>query len=302
MRNTGRWVILALSLAAAALVTIGIIAAGTDHDSRDGKATLSEVESYLGVAVPNDAADITVNAVLERNEAAVDLRFTASLAGALSFGETLCGELHQGYDPFQAINNDSSSPDAHLIKAETFTYYSYSPNTSASVHGNRCLSPHGATYNIRIEASSPDQAGVRLNMPGGDCHSATPPAVCTSPAPNYIRPVANYPLIVIGLEAENNALVLAHDEICLDFVGDYEFSWQESWSYLEGSTVIVTVDGEPFPPGMISHQRLVPQASPERMWAYCAARNWAQGEHTIAVQIVTPAGNEEAYSVVYEAG
>jgi hypothetical protein len=102
--------------------------------------------------------------------------FLASPDDATAFAHSFCnGVLHQGYDPFIALDSEYPSSGDILIAGDPFLYYSSSPNADSDIAGNRCVrldwrnpyrsgAPRRWFEEIALELSEP-LATVRYRLP-----------------------------------------------------------------------------------------------------------------------------------------
>src|SRR5690349_13288372 len=64
-----------------------------------------KTEEFLGVSIPDDAENKLLKSGHDRGMPHIQLRYTASPENVISFTSRFCdGVLHQGYDPFGAID------------------------------------------------------------------------------------------------------------------------------------------------------------------------------------------------------
>lgn len=266
------------------------------------KRTLAEMEQILGARLPSDAVDIIYDG--ERGYAAyITLSFKASSEATLEFAKHICdGVLHQGYDPYNALNT-SQKPDQkpYLIQYDNFnfSYYSYSPNTPDTVWGNRCWPFRTGLYQIRIDHTNPtlselrfDQLNQHSPLWGEDRKCNLIP--CSSIGDNFIRPAReDLPLIIIGMTSKDDSSYgVVTDEVCLEFQMDYVlgFGWSqvEKWKYLIGATVDVMVDDVSQGLAYISENELLTRIGNEPYhpnYDYCFTQNWTPGIHTLWMTI-----------------
>ncbi len=126
---------------------------------------------------------------------------------------------------------------------------------------------------------------------------------------NYINPIADNPLLIVGLTGSASPYQLAHSEVCLDMSYRYvsESIWDNSWDYLIGAEVEIRVDEVALEPGIITNQRrLIPrtvepgsQNSNNAFWSYCVEQDWASGLHTIRVILTPTSQPREEYNVTF---
>jgi hypothetical protein len=274
------------------------------------KFNLAEIQDVIGAQLPADASDIVYDG--ERgNSHYVSLSFTASPQGAMEFASHICdGDLHQGYDPYDALNTSESQPyQLYLIKYANFgfTYYSYSPDAAQTTWGNRCWPPRDGLYQIRVDGSNPDRYTVQFDqlnqhspLWGEDQKCNLIP--CRIVGNNFIQPIAELPLIVIGMAEVDHEYVAVTDEICLEFQIGYELGWGwkqvERWKPLIGADVDVLVDGELQGQAYISEdERLTPKGEePDYFqYGYCFIKDWQAGDHNIILAIVSSDGKNQQY-------
>ncbi|MBI1259716.1 MAG: hypothetical protein GC204_19795 [Chloroflexi bacterium] len=108
--------------------------------------SISEVNQYLGAAIPMDAFNINISGHKGLNPS-LGVSFDAPPEPAVAYAKALCGsKLYQRYDPFNAIDVDMPSTHAYPITLYGKTYYSFSTLATDDDWGNRCDAPDGIGY------------------------------------------------------------------------------------------------------------------------------------------------------------
>ncbi len=123
-------------------------------------------EQFIG-SIPPNATNVEYTDK-DQNHSYALLSFSAPPAEADEFVSRFCfGRLFRGYDPFNAIDNVEDDL-GHPIRTEPAHYYfSYSPDTSSDVYGNRCYeNTRGGLLQIRIDRSQMDFYHVKLEISG----------------------------------------------------------------------------------------------------------------------------------------
>jgi hypothetical protein len=276
----------------------------------DPKFNLAEIQDVIGAQLPADASDIVYDG--ERGNAAyVTLSFKASPQGALEFASHVCdGVLHQGYDPYDALNTSAPQPyQLYLIKYANFdfTYYSYSPDAAQTIWGNRCWPPADGLHQISVDGSNPERYTVQFDqlnqhspLWGEDRQCNLIPRRIVGA--NYIQPLEALPLMAMGMAKVDNEFVLVTDEICLEFRIGYELGWHwkkvERWKHLIGADVDVLVDGELQGQAYISEdERLTLKGQEPGAFhhGYCFIKDWQPGDHYITLGIANSDGKNQHY-------
>jgi hypothetical protein len=269
------------------------------------KMNLGEIEAYLGANVPEDASDITFDSDRGNYDLFIDLSFKSSPESASQFASSICdGVLHEGYDPFNAINTSQIPPQqVYLIKMQTWTHYSYSPDASQSVWGNRCWPFGEGVHQIRLDRTNPVLYEVRFETPGQarwDCEVIP----CRPFGQNYIEPIVEIPLVVIGMGADSNdAFVLVTNEVCVETLLDYilggGITANDRWAYLIGANIQVLIDDEPLEPAYISEYGTFRQSQHEldtHYFDYCFTRDWQPGIHSMTLNLTTTEAESYTYT------
>jgi Na+-transporting methylmalonyl-CoA/oxaloacetate decarboxylase gamma subunit len=277
------------------------------------KRTLAGIEATLGVHVPSDASDLVYDG--ERGYAAyITLSFKAAPQGVLEFAKHICdGALHQGYDPYNALNTSQKPPQKpYLIKYDNFnfSYYSYSPDTSSTIWGNRCWPFRDGLHQIRIDKINPQQYSLQFDqlnqhspLWGEDRQCNVIP--CSSIGDNFIQPAQiKLPLMIMGMGIDDDGqYVLVTDEICLEFQLGYVlgFGWNqvEKWKHLVGANVDIMIDGMSQGTAYIAENERLTRAGNQDTnfhYGYCIIQDWTRGNHTMTMNIVPLNGQSETYS------
>ncbi len=261
---------------------------------------IDDLEDYLGIDIPETATEIGFHAEKGRSGGEISLTFLIPSESVSMFTEDICnGNLHKGYNPFNAENMSQPINNSYLIKMSNFTYYSFSPNTTDLLYGNRCQPYSRGIQQILVTEVNSGLFEVKFFQPGDACQTTNLP--CSELGVNYINPINNFPLMVVGLISKDGEYNLVHNEICFEMMRSYTFSWLEGWSYLKGAEVIITVDDEVISPGLISESgRLVPVTpigtnhpnQDFRYWNYCLYRKWDEGLHKVKIELDTVSGEE----------
>lgn len=263
--------------------------------------SLQWIESYMRLQVPPDARNIEVHG--ETGEGGYDpyfsLRFRASPNSVTQYVQGICGGvLHQGYDPFNAIDTGDIPPvRPYLIKLRNFTYYSYSPDTSGALWGNRCMPWNDGIYQILVDKSQAEEYQVVVDFPD-DCEVV---ATCRPIGENYVRPSSDLPLIIIGLAQIDDEYILISNEICIETQLDYVLvGWQgvPKWEWLAGAQVQVKIDETMLIPAIVSDTgRLQPTNTlvDDFGFDYCFTNSWSTGFHQIEMIIDPLHGQSRTY-------
>ena len=263
--------------------------------------SLRWIESYMRLQIPADAKDVEIHG--ETGGGGYDpyfsLRFRASPNSVAQYVQGICGGvLHQGYDPFNAIDTGDIPPmRPYLIKLRNFTYYSYSPNVSGALWGNRCMPWDDGMYQILVDKSQAEEYQVMVDFPD-DCEVV---AACQPIGENYIRPSLDLPLIIIGLAQLENEYLLISSEICIETQLDYVLvAWQgvPKWEWLAGAQVQVKINETILIPAVVSDNgRLRPTntQTDDFEFNYCVTNSWSPGIHQIEMIIDPLDGTPRTY-------
>jgi hypothetical protein len=114
------------------------------------------IEELIDRPFPTSAQDITFDGTIGTLGSygitpSLEFLFRASPEDATAFAYSFCeGVLHQGYDPFNALDSEFPSSGDILISGDRFLYYSSSPNVNLNIAGNRC---------IRVDGRNPNRFG-----------------------------------------------------------------------------------------------------------------------------------------------
>jgi hypothetical protein len=241
------------------------------------KMNLGEIEAYLGANVPEDASDITFDSDRGNYDLFIVLSFKSS--------------------------PESAPQQVYLIKMQTWTHYSYSPDASQSVWGNRCWPFGEGVHQIRLDRTNPVLYEVRFETPGQarwDCEVIP----CRPFGQNYIEPIVEIPLVVIGMGADSNdAFVLVTNEVCVETLLDYilggGITANDRWAYLIGANIQVLIDDEPLEPAYISEYGTFRQSQHEldtHYFDYCFTRDWQPGIHSMTLNLTTTEAESYTYT------
>jgi hypothetical protein len=259
--------------------------------------------------IPWDATDIEFDGKYGYNPY-LKLSFRASSTWLSNFTRHVCdGILHRGYDPYHAVNvaHEVEGQRIYLIKhdARYFTYYSYSPDTPDTTWGNRCQPSNTGPRQIRVAQISEDIYEIRFDaghhLWGEDC--ATIPC---DPIDSYVRPIENFPLVVMGFEEKSpKEYLLVVDEFCLDLQADDD--WERSfggwisvdrWQYLREANIGLMIDDQPQDRATVSKAGKLVREGQEfhNGLEYCFTRDWIPGVHTMTLDILAETGKRDVYS------
>jgi hypothetical protein len=201
---------------------------------RDESWNIQEIEKYFQVSIPPNAQNLSYTSGDNRN-VHVELSFSAPPKETLDFAAHFCeGVLHQGYDPFNAINVDEQTPQSveiEVIEAYyTYSYFSYSPRTLQTKFGVYCM-PRDDQYWILVDEANPSLYTLKLN------HRA-------SRLRFYIdaQPIANFPILVRGLMPELKGYS-AHQQLCFDLDPQIMNDPSSKWNSLLGANLDISIDG-----------------------------------------------------------
>jgi hypothetical protein len=264
------------------------------------KISLAEIEAYLGKHIPNDAIDIVVTGK-SGYKPYFSIRFKTLPQSMIQFTNNICdGVLHQSYNPFNAVDTVQMPPQRpYLIKLQSFTYFSYSLSTPDTIWGNRCWPFRKGLYQVLVDKGNPDLYALELEVPE-NCEKV---AACTSIGSNYIEPVSDIPLIVIGMLNQDKNFILISNEVCMETQLGYELStgWTQirKWKNLINAQVDVWLDDKPLETAYISNDGRLTKTNntPDSFrYDYCFTRNWSEGIHKIKLQIKTNIGQNYDYS------
>lgn len=262
--------------------------------------------SYLEANIPADATDVEISETLRRF-GDLEITFSSSEESALNFASEICGELIEGYDPFDAVASASPGNGFILIK-NAYTHYTKSRLDTTNVAGHRCLGSRGHIWHISITPQG--QEGkvyiVRFKQYGG-CPVSDDTIPCDEIA-DYINPILNsgFPLMVLGLEEINGQYTANYHEICMETRLNHDISAMHNsftdnlLPYL-GSTMSIIVAGESLPEATITAEgHLVPTEAIDELdtvrsprWNYCFDVNAESGTHPIRLSVNNQQGINE---------
>ncbi len=271
------------------------------HDRDWDRDTISH---FLDIPIPDEAR----NLVVEGQQGLVgsygiypklSFSFDATPESALEFVEHFCeGELHVGYDPFDAMDMSNPVEDAVLIRGKRSIHYSRSEGTPQTIHGNRC-----ARYDerdperlwiwieeIALDTSDPDEYKATYHLPF-EANSASaeeyyPRAHTIAPFGNQIR------LNITGFSDDSH--VLSYHTICMETAGlalvwDYFAFNPDAMPTYAGSDVVIYIDDVQQTPARISELGLSLRPTDKDisadMWQYCLNADWEAGTHTMRVVV-----------------
>lgn len=126
----------------------------------DNEWNVERIEEALGVSLPHHAIDLVYEGEWGRLTE-LTLSFKAPPDVMDQFTKHFCqGVVHQNYNPFDAINVADAISDPFAVELHTpfvpFSYYSYSPNASPTIFGNRCFGVDIEVFKIAIDQSNPE--------------------------------------------------------------------------------------------------------------------------------------------------
>gem|GEM_PF-3642256 len=256
---------------------------------------LNDLRSVWGIEIPPESTEINFQSeVVERGF--IGLSFKVPPENLQSFVESVCdGKLYEGYNPFDTIDSEEPTDSSILIKTNRFTYYSYSRDNSAMIFGNRCdatLGGIGQVHQITVDKTNPELFSVRFEQPSRGSSVPT-----YNLGINYINPLPDFPLMIVGLQDVEGEYQTIHNELCIDTRQVYAdvSAWKSEWEDLKGANVLIEVDSVSFPEGTISPQgRLIPiellttenaLIRNNSYWQYCINKVWKSGKHQINISI-----------------
>jgi hypothetical protein len=269
----------------------------------------SEVNSTW--QIPDSARDVNFENGTGGNRY-LKLSFKVPQSDIGKFTNSICdGILHKGYNPYNAVNVTHSVPHARLYlmknDAHLFTYYSYSADTPDTVSGMRCQPWDSSPYQMRVTQLNDDLAEVRLDvghfLSGENCVNIP----CKFIGNNYVRPIAEFPLVIMGLEEMSpNSKVyrLVTDELCLSFQLDYReeqfYGWNgnSAWRYLESAKFRLRIDDQQYRDAVVTkYHQLAFEDEPQNApgFHYCVSQNWAAGTHRMSFMVMTAANTQKEY-------
>jgi hypothetical protein len=254
---------------------------------------IASVERELGTRLPTDARDVHFDGFQGRG-GGLDLYFKISTTGGKDFIKQFCGNVfYQGYDPFNAVNLSEPFTFAHLINVGQFPYYSYSPNTATTIMGNRCQSPKGAQYQIRVDTS--DQSDYAIHI-----HIFFSCEICHNLSSEAVRPISEFPAQLLGLQSETNGYSLPFGELCfgLDLSTVY---LRDKWKGLEGATLEVSLDSSLIftavtTNGVLNLHQNDSSFSNGNQQSYCFISDLENGSHTLLVDVTPLLDKSHQYS------
>jgi hypothetical protein len=280
---------IALLLCIVALcITLGLILFRDDH------WTLAEVEKYLGTSIPKDAQNLTYISGTNRY-VYVQLNFSASPSSVLNFASHFCdGILHQGYDPFNAINTDDKvehSVKVDIVDYHTRSYYSYSPHASHNQYGVFCYLYSGL-YWVLVDQSNPTLYTMRFKHVGSRV-----------PIQLDRKPIADFPIIVRGLGLESPSSYSADGTLCFDLDPDVVTATNVKWRSLLGADIEILIDGKAMNityvnnEGHLTHKdnNNVYNDPDSNIFQYCLLM-LQRGLHTITIQLPSSFAGTRQYS------
>src|SRR5258708_39669127 len=154
-------------------VLICAVLVGILNVLKPSSAGHEDIERAINSPLPKSAVHVQYNT----ENGQLRLSFTASPSDSRNFLQKFCkGILHQGYDPFNAINT-AEVKNGFIIDMDDYYYYSYSPIASAVQFGNRCWDESHGIVQILLDTSDRVQNLVILDFPG-ICNDANPPLPC----------------------------------------------------------------------------------------------------------------------------
>jgi hypothetical protein len=240
----------------------------------------------------------------------IKLNFTASSIGLGGFTRHICeGVLHQGYDPYNAVNTSTmvSGQQQHLIKYHgyNYTYYSHTVNAPDAVWGNRCQIQWGPYEQLRVEQVSPYLFDVTVDAGHHLWEENCPLTPCISIGNNFVAPIHDFPLVVMGLQEDKpDEFSVVTDELCLHLqANDYRwneiFGWMSpKWEYLRNAKLSWTVDDEPQGDAVISNYDAIMRVERQQhfhYFDYCIMRDWTPGRHSMTLDVLTTSSDQQTY-------
>ncbi len=281
----------------AILITLALRLFENDESKSDWN--IERIQEHLGVNIPSDAQDIEIEGKLGYGTY-LNLTFSAPSGQTTRFANQFCGGiLHQSYDPFNAIDVGFDYSYTHEIEMNRFQYSSYSPNTPDTWFGNRCWSQETGIHQILVDKTDPTLYRIRFQLTTA-CNLLSPPLPCWFVDPHAIRPLANFPLMVFGMNEESGRFVLTSPEICIDTY----INLDDRWYYLIGSEIRFSIDDHLKPTAYFDERmRIVPTSNddgddspPKSMFTYCLMETWVRGLHTMTINVISDSGEEYEYS------
>ncbi len=120
--------------------------------STNDKWTADRLENSFNVDFPDDV-DLTVEG--RPSLPVVNVQFSTSAEVVEQFVSQLCnGILHEGFDPFNAVQTIEPLPEMILFEDEFSYYYAYSPDTLATTRGNICVLDRGGVLLVATEPTN----------------------------------------------------------------------------------------------------------------------------------------------------
>ena len=128
-------------------------------NSNSSRWTRSTLESELGIIFPN--LPLLIDG--RRGLPIVEVSFTAESSEVDAFVMQTCnGALHDGFDPFNAVELLEPQPESFLVEDQVSYYYVYSPYVRETTQGITCVQDF-RVYNLLIEPTNdPTDSRVRL--------------------------------------------------------------------------------------------------------------------------------------------
>jgi hypothetical protein len=202
----------------------------------DDEWNIDEVNAGLQIPVPTSASNIMTEGHDGRG-GYLRLTFDSPADEANAFAAQFCaGVLYQGYDPFNAINVGEPFTYTYYIQIDNQGYYSYSPNTSAEVLGNRCALPTGQIQ-IKLDTTGDASYQVTLDRRFSICDNA-----CFSIPLQPITPFSDSPIEFLALSQSGSEYTLTEPELCFGVEMKSEAE-REQWSEFAEARIEIEIDG-----------------------------------------------------------
>ncbi len=272
---------------------------------------------FLGVSIPDDKQSLKLESGHFRGMPHIRMSFQAQAESIDIFTAHFCGGvLHEGYDPFDAVDVYEPYVKTVLVMLNEVGYYSYSPDASTTVLGNRCGFPPNGIVQLRVDESNHDLYKLEFEF--------NPPCNRIMCSPYHGRVITQIrpretPFSMLGIDKQNGQYLqidnLAPGSICLDVNAAYPAP-VKTWA---DATIQVTVNDEPFeaaklveftrfdfnsgaetPYFITFYYSIVPitktTLSPEKSsFNYCFAEVFPAGSHVVKIKVTTLSGELFTY-------
>jgi hypothetical protein len=247
---------------------------------------MEEIETALTVPIPEDATQFTHRGT--PRSGFLEVNFKAPSESAETFLGNFCeGVFHQAYNPFESINIAEPFTYTYPIFSGKYgngdTYYSFSPDTSDEMFGNKCLMASNTSYMVLVDKSNPQLYVIRIEV-GWSCE------ICDRLQPETVTPIEDVAIEFLGFSHDHGTYILTGEEMCFGIVRSMEMnpllyvdvSLEVDGEFAASARVADT--GELIERRNAAGESVEAEASGNESY-YCFNPDVSQGSYSVSIQV-----------------